>query len=75
MSLCGGIHGKHHDAGGVEVEPVHQQRLRKFGFYPGLQAIGVMAGFAGHAQQSGRLIHKQQMLILMQDLQAGVRRR
>ncbi len=60
-------HRKDHDAGGVEVEPVHQQRLWVDALEAGDHAVGKMLALAGDGQKPGRLVHQHDLIVGMDD--------
>jgi hypothetical protein len=66
--------GECHDAGGVHIQPVHQQCLRVLRPDAQLQTIPMLRRLARNRQQAGRLVEHQQGGILMDHPQGRLRR-
>ena len=63
-----------HDARGVPVQPVHQERMGKGRLHAAQQAIGQVRPLAGNREQSGGLGHDQKLVILVHDIERHVGR-
>ena len=63
--------GEDDDAGGVAVEPVHQQRLGEGGAQPGLEAVLLARRLRRDGQQARGLVEHQEVRVLVQEREAG----
>ena len=74
MALRMGTEREDHDARGVHIEPVHQERLRKHRLHPCEQAIRQVITLARHAQKTCRFVDQEKLVIVMQNDQRVLRR-
>ena len=61
------VAGDHHQAGGAEVQAVHQGAARKALYQPVMHGVEVARIFARQAQQPGGLIDQHQVFVLIQE--------
>mmetsp|Transcript_28620 Transcript_28620/g.53899 ORF Transcript_28620/g.53899 Transcript_28620/m.53899 type:complete len:242 (+) Transcript_28620:236-961(+) len=65
---------KHHHAGCVPIQPVHQQRMGPHRLHPRDQAVSQMRPLARHRQQPRWFVDHQHFSIVMQHRQRHIRR-
>ena len=74
MPLCRPAARKNHEPRSAEIQPVDQQRLFEFRLHSGEQAIRQIRRFSRNRQKSVGLVHDQDRIVRMQDLQWRIRR-
>lgn len=75
VALRMGRAGEDHDAGGVHIQAVHQERFGEGGLQAGDQAIGQMLSLAGDREEAGGLVNQKQLVVFVDDIQWGIGRR
>jgi hypothetical protein len=66
VGLC--IHGKHHDTGGIHIQPMDDPRLRMGLLRAGLDAVRMLQGFAWNTEQPAWLIDHQKIRIHVENV-------
>ena len=74
MPLRRPVARKNHEPGRAEIQPVDQQRLFELRLHSGEQAIRQIRSFSRNRQKSVGLVHDQDRIVRVQDLQWRIRR-
>src|SRR5690606_15190549 len=71
--LGGVIEGQHHYAGGALVQPVNNPRIGVVLERTVDQAVLLVRPLARHSEQAGGLVENQQIAVLIENLDTGIR--
>ena len=63
LALCLTGQGEHHDAGGIQIQPVYQSYIRILDRQPSNRTILIFRCPPGHTQQIGWFVDQQNMII------------